>query len=97
MHAIKKDLKKGAHVEIQNDFQNMFHFILAFTIYVLKDYIDICYGGIYPEKNPIKQGKNYHRLLQIITGYYRLIAVPTGNYNLLNVTTCFYSKCQLTT
>ena len=32
MHAIKK-VKKGTYVEIQNDFQNMFIFMIAFAVY----------------------------------------------------------------
>ena len=45
MHAIIK-FKNEANVEIQNDYQNMFHFYEE-----LRAYIDVRYGDIYPEKN----------------------------------------------
>ena len=41
----------GTYVEIQNDFQNMFNLYDSFTVNELRDYIDVRYDGIYPEKN----------------------------------------------
>ena len=32
MHAIKK-VKKGTYIEIKNNFQNMFRFMIAFMVY----------------------------------------------------------------
>ena len=49
MHAIIK-VKKRTHVEIQNDFQNIFRFLIIFTVYELMAHIDVRYGDTYPEK-----------------------------------------------
>ena len=46
-------LQKGPYIEIQNNFQNMFHFY-ALTVYDKRAYIDVHYGGTYRKKTPLQ-------------------------------------------